>query len=373
MKAVLVLIISIFVAGESIAQQHTTYHRGERKIHIKASADDSITISLNDQYYLIEDSCAQIIRHAHAHLKSKTFFGKFKDVSKIDTTLIITEGNYTADGLKDGEFILHYLNGNLRAKGNFLNNKYDGHWEFYYDNGKPQLIFEATNNDIKILDAWNADGIKTVDNGKGEYKDQIGEYYWFGKLLNGKPDGTWKYASERKVANILASEYFKKEQFHDGTGPLGDYKDTSRLVLIDPDLLPLNHIERFLVSPIACDGTGRKKYIHAQYFDGSVSFNYQIETAIAPVFRLVRGRMPDGELVIEGIVNVKGALEDLKPTTFNYEPLGQKFADKLFTLPALNPATADGVSVKEKFTIRFIFENGLYKFSYRFLKLDSDK
>ena len=78
--------------------------------------------------------------------KAKYFFGKFKDVSKVDTNLVVTEGNYSPDGFKDGEFTLHYLNGNLRAKGNFKNNKYDGHWQLYYNNGKPQLTFEAINN-----------------------------------------------------------------------------------------------------------------------------------------------------------------------------------------------------------------------------------
>ena len=57
--------------------------------------------------------------------------------------------------------------------------------------------------------------------------------------------------------------------------------------------------------------------------------------------------MPDGELAIVGIINTKGSLEDLKPTTFNYEPLGQKFADKLFMLPPLQPATADGIPVRK--------------------------
>ena len=370
MKTILTLAILTFMARASLAQQHATYHRGERAIHLKTIGRDSIAISLNDQYYLIEDSCAQIIRYAHINLKNRIFNGRVKDVSKVDSTLVVSEGNYNTYGLKDGEFILHYLNGNLRAKGRFKNNKYEGHWELYYDSGKPQLTFDAVDNDIKIIDAWGAGGTKIVDNGKGEYKDQIGEYYWVGKIVNGKPDGTWKYIDERKIAVTLASEYFKKGQFHDGTSPIGDYKDSSRLVLIDPDLLPLIHAEKFIISPISCDGTGRRKIIHAQYRDGASAFNDEIKTAIAPALRSIRGQLPDGSLGIEGLVNTKGLLEDLKPTSFNYDPLGGEIARRLFMLPALEPATADGVPVKEKFSILFTFENGLYSFHYYFRKLE---
>lgn len=123
---------------------------------------------------------------------SANFLANLKDVSQLNPELVLTEGNYTSDGLKDGYFITHYLNGNLQAKGNFKSNAYDGKWEMYYDDGKPKLTFEANGKEIKINDAWDAKGVKIVTDGKGVYRINLGTIYWKGKLLNGKPDGTWR-------------------------------------------------------------------------------------------------------------------------------------------------------------------------------------
>ena len=155
---------------------------------------DSIHLALSENFEMIEDSCSQITRYGHLNMMERKFTGKFKDVSRLNPTLILTEGNYSADGLKDGTFISRNLNGNVQSKGNFTKNKFDGRWEIYYDDGKPKLTFEANGKDIKIIDSWDAKGVKTIDNGNGNYQLDLEDIYWKGKLVNGKPDGTWKAA-----------------------------------------------------------------------------------------------------------------------------------------------------------------------------------
>ncbi len=141
-----------------------------RTIRFNFIKKDSVNLSLNNEFDLIEDSCSEVIRYAHINMQQRKFFGPVKDVSRLTPGLVLTEGTYTPDGLKDGYFITHYLNGNLQAKGSFKNNKYDGKWEMYYDDGKPKLTFEATENDIKITDAWDNKGVKVVDNGKRNFR-----------------------------------------------------------------------------------------------------------------------------------------------------------------------------------------------------------
>src|SRR5476651_1322474 len=76
----------------------------QRMVRFRTLGKDSINLALNDDYNLIEDSCSTIIRYAHYSPTTRVFFGKFKDVSKGNPSLVLSEGNYTPDGLKDGEF-----------------------------------------------------------------------------------------------------------------------------------------------------------------------------------------------------------------------------------------------------------------------------
>src|ERR1700712_3720151 len=148
MKPILLLILLGFVFYQSDAQVV------RRNIQFHSYGVDSVNLPLNEEYNLIEDSCVQIIRHVHYNFRERKFFGKFKDVSKLDTNLVVSEGTYTTDGLKDGDFITHYLNGNLQAKGSYKDNKFVGKWEIYYENGKPEVTFEVIDGDIHLVDAW---------------------------------------------------------------------------------------------------------------------------------------------------------------------------------------------------------------------------
>ncbi len=148
----------------------------KRSVNFNFITKDSVNLPLNANFELIETDCSQITRYAHLNMMQRKFMGKFKDVSRANPQLVVAEGNYTADGLKEGSFISHYLNGNLQTKGNFKNNLFDGHWELYYEDGKPQLTFEANGTDIKIIDSWDAKGVKIINNGNGNGFDASVNY-----------------------------------------------------------------------------------------------------------------------------------------------------------------------------------------------------
>jgi len=323
---------------------------------------------------LIEDSCAQIIRHGHLNIKERKFIGKFKDVSKLNPSLITSEGTYTDDGLKNGLFIAHYLNGNLRSKGAYKNDKYDGHWETYYDNGKPELVFEANDDTIRIINSWNAAGKKIIDNGKGTYQVNIAPITWKGKLENGKPDGTWHaFKTDDVTETSLADEYFKKGVFQKGNSPVKSYTDASRIILINPETLPFTRTEKLRISLVPCNGVKRKHIVLAQYDNGKSSFSEFINLAVGPY--ISRSNIKDftDKLVIEGEISEDGRIVNLQSKSIAFhEEFTRGLINQFHNVPALQPATADGKPVKEKFSITFTFNAGVYFYSYSFFPIDQN-
>ena len=365
--------VSFFASAQTIPQGlvKSTVPRSIRYIRFTFIGKDSINLALNEDFDMIEDSCSQIIRHAHLKMQQRKFYGPFKDVSRLDPSLVLTEGNYTADGLKDGPFISRYLNGALQAKGNFKSNKYDGHWELFYDDGKPKLTFDANDSDIGIADAWDEKGNKTIISGKGTYRVDIGNMYWKGKLLNGKPDGTWRaYKTDDATNTDIISESYKNGVFQKGKAPLGEYTDAPRMTLVPTDKLPFTRAEMLHISSVPCNGVKRKHIVNAQYQNGFAAFNEEIKQLVSPYLARVDLASYDNTMVIEGEVTTSGHIGHLDTHTPFNESIARGLILQLNRLPPLQPATADGKPVVQKITINFTFSRGMYSFSYRFLPVD---
>ena len=365
------LLANIGICATALAQFKITYNTVKREISYQIIGKDSVNIALNHEFKLIEDSCGQIIRRGHLNADNK-FYGKIKDVSKLDPKIVLTEGNYTTEGLKDGYFITHYLNGNLEAKGNFKNNQYDGNWEIFYTDGKPMMTFIANGNDIKIIDVWDAKGIKTVNNGTGNYRVDLGDLYWKGKLLDGKPDGIWRAANPEDATNTtLIAETYKGGLFKKGTGIVGDYTDAPKLALVQPNKLPFTNAETLMIALVGCDGvniTG-KHVVNAQYSGGINSFTDNIVRVVSPYLQKVDLKPYDNTLIINGEVNEDGRVTNLRADNAFSSDISRGLIRELNALPYLQPATVDGKPTKQKFNITFNFSGGGYRFTYTFLAI----
>jgi hypothetical protein len=349
-----------------------------RHISFRSIEKDSVMLPLNDKYYLIEDSCAQIIRYCRFNFQEKKFFGKFKDVSKVNPGLIVAEGTYTNDGLKNGSFTTHYLNGNLQSRGSFKDDTYDGKWEMYYDDGKPELTFEVINGDFIINAAWNSDGTKTVDNGNGIYTDSMDAWYWVGKLVEGKPEGKWKLIKTNDFTE-LATEHFKKGKFIEGERGDYSYTDASHIRLVSPYKLPFVYAEKMYTSLVACDADdirlnpnpviNLKHIVNAHYKDGFKTFSSYIDDVVS--LYLSRHHLTNINYTIEinGEVAENGGIINLKNNESNGQDIARGVMIQLRNLPALIPAVVDGKPVVQKFTIIFKFYKGMYEFTYSFLPI----
>jgi hypothetical protein len=373
MKNILVLLLAaVLYSPFANAQAALQLYNIKRNVRFRFLANDSVNLSLSDEFNLTEDSCRQIIRHAHLNRQTRKFFGEIKDVSSLDTTLVLTEGNYTTAGLKDGYFITHYLNGKLQAKGNFKNDEFDGPWEIYYADGSPKLKFEANGPDIKITDAWDDKGNKLVENGKGPYRVNMGSLYWEGKLLNGKPDGKWAVMKTDDATHIeLNTEKYKDGIFQKGSNQQSTYTDAPRLKLVSSYLLPFSAAEELHISLVPCGGVKRKHIVGAQYRNGLASFTDNVKTLVSQYFRTVNISSYQTELVLEGEVSVDGFITKLRSQSGFDPDIERGLIGKLRLLPPLEPATVDGKPTPQKFIITFSFNSGSYRFSYRFLPIGS--
>ncbi len=347
----------------------------KRNIHIRTIGRDTVSMPLDSAYFLIEDDCSEINRYTRFDFHSGKFYGKFKDVSKANPKLTVAEGEYTTDGLKTGLFTTHYLNGNLQATGIFKDDKYDGRWEMFYRNGKPEITFEVVNGELRIINAWTADGLKTVDNGTGDYTAKLDAVYWKGKLLNGRPEGKWKLYNTDDASNTpAAEEHYKKGVFRDGS--IGNdnliYTDISHLKLVDAARLSLVHLEHMYVSQIPCGGPKLPHIVNAQYKGGLDAFSKRIGDEVAPYMSKDDLAGINNTIEIDGEVSEKGQLEKLENAGLFGDQLAKRIIARLYHLPALIPATSDGKPVRQKFKISFQIYNFVYRLAYQFLPIDAN-
>ncbi|MGY3214134.1 toxin-antitoxin system YwqK family antitoxin [Mucilaginibacter sp. HD30] len=371
----LILLINLIACATLGNAQFIRTSTVTRNIKINFINRDSVNLSLNENFEMVEDSCAQIIRYGHLNMQERKFKGKVKDVSKGNPLLVLSEGFYTDNGLKDGPFITRFLSGNMQARGNFKNGEYDGKWEIFYDNNKPRVTFEGNGRNVKIIDMWDEKGNKIIDNGNGNYRGPPSDLFWKGKLANGKPDGTWKAINNsRGEETVMITENFKNGIFQKGSGTIAAYTDSSRIMLVAPDLLPFTQAEAMRISMTNCDGTSLfniKKVVGAKYGNGFESFNTQIQNLMPDAFKDVDiRRLTFSELLFKGEIATSGRIVNFNAQSHQNDAFVRTLTRQLQKLPFLEPATVDGKPVKQNFTIAFIFNEGMYRFNYSLLPIE---
>lgn len=347
MKLYLIPLLTALCCYSASAQNSN--NRPQRNISIEIIGEDSVKLSYDGDFALIEDSCSQITRHGHL-TQDRFFNGKFEDVSSSNPKQVITTGTY-ANGLKQGPFVINYPNGILQAKGDFKDNLFDGKWEMFYEDGKPKFSFKATGTDIQIIDAWDAKGVKTVDNGKGLFRADLGVAYWKGKLLNGKPDGTWK-SKKTSDNEDINTESFKNGVFQQGSNSYGDYTNASRLMLVSADIFKFVQAERFLISRYDCNTHSSNTTEYAHYTPGNPSGAERVANLISNYFTTSREKVFYGTVILSGEIDKNGVVQKIHQTSGSLDAVAvHEIIGRLYTLPNFKPATVDNKPVKQTFTV----------------------
>ena len=343
----------------------------QRHINFNPIDNDSLNMSLNSTYNLIEDSCAQIIRHTRINFRTRKFHGPFSDVSKQNPTVVLNEGNYSNEGLKDGTFIMRYPSGSTKAKGAFKKDVFDGRWDMFYESGKPQLSFEVKDGIYNIIDVWDRNGKKTIDKGNGNYTVDLTFFYWTGKLANGRPDGTWKmYGANNKNKEAAVTEHFKKGAFVDGESPLGKYTNESRISLVSTDEFKFFNAEKMYIGiPCNLPAIRDRVVVNAHYKSGITSFKIHLEEALKAYIIGRNLTEIEGSFFIVGDVDLTGHIVNLKKGGGYIANMERGVINIIESLPQLIPATIDDKPVVQQFKISLIVNRGGYSGSFEFLPI----
>lgn len=164
------------------------------------------TIFYNYNWKICEKPIAEYYRMGTLSIDSFWFFtGIIKDYTTDSNTLIM-QGRYSEDGYKNGPFEFYFPNGNTMLKGNYINDKMQGVWEFFYTNGNPKatIYLPADINQFTILNWYDETGKQLLKDGNGEFiwrqheMEYGGEDDFYGYVLTGEfkdslRSGTWKY------------------------------------------------------------------------------------------------------------------------------------------------------------------------------------
>ena len=106
----------------------------------------------------------------------------------IDTVDIVVQYK-VVNGKKNGQFITHYLNGQIEKVGFIKNNLNEGEWKYYYSNG----MLES----VGTYESSKAEGKWTYYYSNGVIKTE-------GNYVNSEKEGTWIfYHYSGKVDNCL--------------------------------------------------------------------------------------------------------------------------------------------------------------------------
>jgi antitoxin component YwqK of YwqJK toxin-antitoxin module len=166
-------------------------------------------------------------------------------ISKAENGTIIFRGRYERSKL-EGECFSFYADGTPSSKGLFAKGIRTGRWQFWHENGKlSQEVDCITENEVKIINAWDSTGKQMVSNGTGTFYT----FYPSGKIKSvsqvkeGKQTGSWtsyyedgkkRDAGEYKndllyVFNMWSPE--GKEELTNGIGTYTIYYDDNKTVM----------------------------------------------------------------------------------------------------------------------------------------------
>jgi antitoxin component YwqK of YwqJK toxin-antitoxin module len=111
-------------------------------------------------------------------------------------------GNYS-NNRRTGEWIFYFKNGRIEQKGRFLSGRYDGEWIWYYDTGeiwREESYFNGSEDGYAVEYSRSGDIIAAGNyiNGEkdGEWIHVVGDHKEVGEYISGLREGKWIYYYE---------------------------------------------------------------------------------------------------------------------------------------------------------------------------------
>jgi TonB family protein len=141
---------------------------------------------------------------------------------------LVMKGAYDEHGLKTGEFVLYYPNGQVQAQGNFKNDLRERTWKYFFGNGAlerevkfpVQERFKPLQYDFEPVSVYDSAGTQLIKDGTGQWHY---EYEWYGitdryivdgKFEKGKKEGLWTCTLSN--GQLLYREIYKNNRLKEG-------------------------------------------------------------------------------------------------------------------------------------------------------------
>lgn len=184
---------------------------------IETQENETLKCFLDKDFCLIEKKCSKY--YMTFQLDNENF--QFKDTLKVfyNNGQLYSKQHFI-NGKKSGLSICYFPNGTIEHKGEYQLDKKNGEWEFYYPNGNlmKKVIYDG--DYIFLLEFFNENREKTVENGNGFFLDKkvfsgstISTKKVLGRIKDGLQDGTWEFYTNGVK---IGSEYFENKMFIKG-------------------------------------------------------------------------------------------------------------------------------------------------------------
>lgn len=180
---------------------------------------DSIHLYFDNDFALTPPACATIRRECRMDAATGNFAGPVRDYSQLDNRLIY-KSEY-AKGQRNGYYEAYFKNQRPAVRGQYVNGKPSGIWQFWYEDGKPRQILEWTgsqNPRLRVLNYWDANGVQLVTEGEGIWRTvTTGPYAmsYGGQIVQGYQQGEWECHSQQNNG-LLTLEEFHRGRFKSG-------------------------------------------------------------------------------------------------------------------------------------------------------------
>lgn len=287
MRMIYPLLIVVVSGLYAQAQTRTIYYTKQWEITPKENAF----------YYRI---CGLDSGTSYQDRNKRWFIGNVEDYT-LDGKLIM-KGAYTQTGLKTGDFIFYYPNGQIQAFGKFENGWRAGIWKHYFENGKleREVKFPAAERfgtipDFVPITAYDSSGVMLIENETGhwhfeyEWPGIADRYIVDGEFKRGWKDGSWTCSLSN--GQLLYRETFKNGKFMSGIVTDGEKEEKLKQQVDNKFMLPykIEVTENFVYQL----GTELKHYPFLSFLPDESSFNKLKSTRDSAY----RDTIPDDEKV----------------------------------------------------------------------------
>jgi TonB family protein len=343
---------------------------------LECNSQDIFRLFYNDGWELTSKDNFIYIREAEIDLDRLYFNGSVRDF-KNDT--LIMEGQYS-NNKRNGLFKLFYNNGRLMSVGKYRNDLRDSLWTYFYPNGQIAQKITFNGYDFVVNEFYNKKGKPLIANGSGKWEhvyftEYILNYFGKesikkehikveGKFKNYQKDGKWTLTSLEDDKIVQSLDYrngiLKDEppviqsQFPDDSSEKHEISSTFQIdTLVFKSEIRYYETDRFL--SLLTGKEVKIKYQKAGYPYGDVELFEFIAKHIRYPRQSFENKI-EGKVFVKVVIDMEGNKKELSIYKGQTAELNNEALRVLGLIPRWLPAMNNGVAYETSIVIPIAFK-----------------